>query len=163
MSISVSGDRDAIEDLKVILDDEKKFARIFKVDTAYHSRHMLPCSKAYLNSIATLDVHVDNGGRSIWFSSVLNGEDMSCRHGLLKSTYWESNMISSVLFEKAITNAYSVHGSFDLAIELGPHFALKGPALQTIQEILGGGLPYIGFFRCNVSAVEFVAEGLGKV
>ncbi len=163
VSVTVSGDRDAIEDLKVILDDEKKFARLLKVDKAYHSHHMLPCSEAYLNSMAALDMHVDNGGRSTWFSSVLNGEDMSGRHELLKGTYWDRNMISPVLFEKAITNAYTVLGPFDCALEVGPHPALKGPALQTIQEISGSELPYTGLFRRNASAVESVAEGLGYV
>lgn len=163
VSVTLSGDQDAIEELKVILDDEKKFARLLKVDKAYHSHHMLPCSEAYLNSMAALNIHVDNGGQSIWFSSVLNGEDMSGRHELLKGTYWDSNMISPVLLEKAITNAYTVLGPFDCALEVGPHPALKGPALQTIQEISGSELPYTGLFRRDASAVESVAEGLGYV
>lgn len=163
VSVTVSGDRDAIEELKVILDDEKKFVRLLKVDKAYHSHHMLPCSEAYLNSMAALNMHVDNGGRSTWFSSVLNGEDMSGRHELLKGTYWDSNMLSPVLFEKAITNAYAVFGPFDCALEVGPHPALKGPALQTIQEMSGSELPYTGLFRRNASAVVSVAEGLGYV
>lgn len=163
VSVTVSGDWDAIEELKVILDDEKKFARLLKVDKAYHSHHMLPCSDAYLNSMAAMATHVGNGARSKWFSSVLNGEDMSGRHELLKGTYWNSNMISPVLFEKAITNAYNVLGPFDCALEVGPHPALKGPALQTIQEISGSELPYTGLFRRNTSAVESVAEGLGYI
>jgi acyl transferase domain-containing protein len=163
VSVTVSGDRDAIEELKLILDDEKKFARLLKVDKAYHSHHMLPCSEAYLNSMAALDIHADDGGRSTWFSSVLNGEDMSGRHELLKGMYWDSNMISPVLFEKAVTNAYSVLGPFDCTLEVGPHPALKGPTLQTIQEISGSELPYTGLFRRNTSAVESVAEGLGYV
>lgn len=162
-SVTVSGDSDAIDEMKVILDDEKKFVRLLKVDKAYHSHHMLPCSEAYLNSMAALDIHVNNGGRSTWFSSVLNGEDMSGRHELLKGTYWSSNMISPVLFEKAITTAYTVLGPFDCALEVGPHPALKGPVLQTIQEISGSELPYTGLFRRNASAVESVAEGLGYV
>lgn len=163
VSLTVSGDRDAIEELKIIFDDEKKFARLLKVDKAYHSHHMLPCSETYLSSMAALNMHVHKGGRSTWFSSVLNGEDMSGRHDLLNGTYWDSNMTSPVLFEKAITNAYTALGPFDCALEVGPHPALKGPALQTIQEISSGVLPYTGLFRRNSSAVESVAEGLGYV
>ena len=163
VSVTVSGDQDAIEEMKVILDDEKKFTRLLKVDKAYHSHHMLPCSDAYLNSMAALDIHVDNGARSTWFSSVLNGEDMSSRHESLKGTYWDSNMISPVLFEKAITKAYNALGPFDCVLEVGPHPALKGPALQTIQEISGSEPPYTGLFRRNTSAVESVAEGLGYI
>ena len=163
VSVTLSGDRDAIEELKVILDDEKKFARILKVDKAYHSHHMLSCSEEYLNSMTALNIRVDNGGRSTWFSSVHNGENMSGRQELLKGTYWDSNMTSSVLFEKAITNAYTALGPFDCALEVGPHPALKGPTLQIIQEISGSELPYTGLFRRNASAVESVAEGLGYV
>lgn len=163
VSVTMSGDRDAIEELKVILDDEKKFARILKVDKAYHSHHMLPCSQAYHNSMAALNMHVGNGGRCTWFSSVLNGENMSDRQELLRGTYWDSNMINPVLFEKAITKAYTVLGPFDCALEVGPHPALKGPTLQTIQEISGTELPYTGLLRRDALAVESIAEGLGYV
>ena len=50
-------------------------------------------------------------------------------------------MIRPVQFEKAITNACTVLGPFDCALEVGPHPTLKGPALQTIQEISGTELP----------------------
>ncbi|KAK0506975.1 hypothetical protein JMJ35_010675 [Cladonia borealis] len=130
---------------------------------AYHSYHMLPCSEAYLNSMAELDVYVDNGGRSTWFSSVLNGEDMSGRQKLLKGTYCDSNMIRPVQFEKAITNACTVLGPFDCALEVGPHPTLKGPALQTIQEVSGTELPYTGLFHRSASAIESVAEGFGYI
>jgi hybrid polyketide synthase/nonribosomal peptide synthetase ACE1 len=37
---TLSGDADAIEEVKVILDEKAIFARILKADTAYHSHHM---------------------------------------------------------------------------------------------------------------------------
>lgn len=83
ISLTVSGDRDAIDELKIILVDEKNFSRDLRVDKAYHSHHMLPCSEAHLNSLAALDMHVDNGGQFTLFSSVLDGEDMSGRQMLL--------------------------------------------------------------------------------
>lgn len=39
-SLTLSGDEDAIEELKVILEDEQKFARRLVVEKAYHSHHM---------------------------------------------------------------------------------------------------------------------------
>lgn len=41
-SLTFSGDEDAIEELKVILEDEQKFARLLVVEKAYHSHHMEP-------------------------------------------------------------------------------------------------------------------------
>ena len=132
ISVTVSGDRDAIDELKIILDDEKKFSRVLRVDKAYHSHYMLPCSEAYLNSLAALDMHVDNGRQFTWVSSVLDVEGMSGRQMLLRGKYWDSNMIRPVLFQKAIANACTVVDPFDCALEVGPHPTLKGPTLQII-------------------------------
>lgn len=41
-SVTITGDHDAIDEAKLELDEHKKFARVLKVDTAYHSHHMLP-------------------------------------------------------------------------------------------------------------------------
>ncbi|KAI6777524.1 hybrid NRPS/PKS enzyme, partial [Emericellopsis cladophorae] len=43
-SVTISGDVDAIHELQLVLDDERTFNRVLKVDKAYHSRHMLPCA-----------------------------------------------------------------------------------------------------------------------
>nr|ANM86563.1 putative type I PKS [Cladonia uncialis subsp. uncialis] len=163
ISLTVSGDRDAIDELKIILVDEKNFSRVLRVDEAYHSHHMLPCSEACLNSLAALDMHVDNGGQFTWFSSVLDIEDMSGRQMLLRGKYWDSNMIRPVLIGKAIANACTVVGPFDCALEVGPHPTLNGPALQIIQQVSGSEIPYTGLFHRNASAVESVAEGLAYI
>ena len=163
VGVTLAGDKDAIEEMKVVFEDEKKFARLLKVDKAYHSHHMLPCSEAYLKSLAALDVQSHQGGRSTWFSSVFGGEDMSGKHELLKGTYWNSNLVSPVLFQQAVKSACDATGQFDLAIEVGPHPALKGPVLQTIQDVSSQELPYTGVFHRGVSAVESVADGLGYI
>ncbi|KAJ3504570.1 hypothetical protein NM208_g16319 [Fusarium decemcellulare] len=46
-SVTISGDTDAIAHAKKVFDEEKKFARLLKVEKAYHSHHMLPCGDAY--------------------------------------------------------------------------------------------------------------------
>ncbi|RYP69906.1 hypothetical protein DL769_005147 [Monosporascus sp. CRB-8-3] len=90
-SVTLSGDRDAIEELKIIFEDEEKFTRILKVVMAYHSHHMAACSDAYLESLAGLDIQVGRGRHSVWFSSV-DGGDISGKSELLKGRYWDSNM-----------------------------------------------------------------------
>ena len=163
VSITLSGDQDAIEEIKVIFDDERILTRILKVDKAYHSHHMFPCSVPYLKSLASLRMQVSYSGRCIWISSVFGGEMMSERQEILKETYWDNNMVRPVLFQQAIEGAYTTNGPFDLAIELGPHPALKGPALQTVQEVSGQELPYTSLFYRGISAVESVADGLGYI
>ena len=60
---------------KAIFDEEKRFARLLKVDTAYHSHHMLPCGDAYLASIRVAGVTVGPGNPACaWYSSVIPGQ-----------------------------------------------------------------------------------------
>lgn len=161
-SVTLSGDLDAIEAAKEILDDEKKFARLLKVDKAYHSHHMIPCSDAYRKSLADCEIKVLRPARNspTWLSSVY-GEDITNYRRDLASEYWISNMANPVLFLQAIEFAAAEEGPFDAAIEVGPHPALKGPALQVLQEFLGESIPYTGVLSRGKDDKEAFAEGLG--
>ncbi|KAI1467236.1 uncharacterized protein F4812DRAFT_465308 [Daldinia caldariorum] len=158
-SVTLSGDQDAIKELEIIFRDEKKPTRILRVDTAYHSHHMEACSAKYLDAITALDVEVGPGGRSVWFSSVYGTEIDT--NDLLKGPYWDRNMVRPVLFMQAIDSACAFMGSVDLTIELGPHPALKSPALQTIQGKTSLKVPYTGLFHRGISAITSFADGLG--
>jgi acyl transferase domain-containing protein len=158
-SVTVSGDVDAIAELQVILDDENKFNRRLKVDKAYHSKHMLPCYEPYIASLKECGINVKTvDGTCTWYSSVYNGPvDASMD---LAGTYWAENMTQPVLFAEALTTALQQH-SFDLALEIGAHPALKGPATQTIQAVLQKDIPYTGILARGTSALETSATGLG--
>lgn len=52
-SVTLSGDVDAVTEAKQHYDKEKTFARLLKVDTAYHSHHMIPCSEPYVEALNT--------------------------------------------------------------------------------------------------------------
>ncbi|CAI4215820.1 unnamed protein product [Parascedosporium putredinis] len=139
-SLTLSGDSNAIELAQKILEDEKKFARLLKVDKAYHSHHMLPCAApVYGEDIETIGL------------STLSGE------------YWSRNMVNQVKFSQALEYAISASGPIDLAIEVGPHPALKSPALQTFKAVTYGEVPYVGTLRRGADDVEALAEGLGSV
>ncbi|KAL1882812.1 putative PKS/NRPS-like protein biosynthetic cluster [Diaporthe australafricana] len=162
VSVTLSGDHDAVQKLKVILEDEHKFARMVKVDKAYHSHHMEPCTATYLASLAELDLEIGNGDRSIWFSSVLAGEIQSKHRDSIKGSYWNSNMANPVLFHQAVAGAVNHIGHPDLVVEIGPHPALKGPVLQTIQDLYPGKETLnTGFFQRGVPAIQSIAEGMG--
>jgi acyl transferase domain-containing protein len=159
-SVTLSGNQDAIEELEVIFMDERKFTRLLKVDKAYHSCHMEACSARYLDSLAALKVHIGSGGGARWFSSVYDGSEMG-KDDLLKGPYWDSNMVNPVLFMQAVDHACASMKSLDLIIEFGPHPALKGPTLQTIQDRLLRSVPYTGLFQRGISAFASLADGLG--
>ncbi|KAI1638954.1 polyketide synthase-like protein [Biscogniauxia mediterranea] len=163
-SLTISGDADVIEELGVVLKDEKKFVRRLKVDKAYHSHHMIPCSADYLASLEQLDIPVlpySENAKCTWISTAYE-KDIATMTETLKGPYWDANMRNPVLFMQGIKRAYA-NGPFDLAIEVGPHPALKGPVLQTIQEISGHDIPYTGLLQRGRNDVEAVVDGLGYI
>ncbi|GKT82135.1 polyketide synthase [Colletotrichum tofieldiae] len=158
-SVTISGDEDAINEYKVILDDEKRFNRKLRVDKAYHSNHLVHCAAPYVNAILAAGVKaVEPTSKCLWVSSVY------CRPVTpdmdLGDQYWAVNMIRPVLFHQALKVALETD-DYDLVVEVGPHAALKGPASQTIQEVLGKALPYQGLLTRGTDAIDSTASCLG--
>jgi hybrid polyketide synthase/nonribosomal peptide synthetase ACE1 len=162
-SVTLSGDADAIQEAKVVFDEEKKFSRLLKVDTAYHSHHMLRCSDAYMRSLQACNIQIQKPNSAcVWISSVY-GEAVPDIRDDLTCQYWNNNMVRPVLFSQAIECAIGEKGPFDAAVEVGPHPALKGPATQTIQEMSGENIHYTGVLSRDKDDVEAFAEGLGYI
>ena len=72
-SVTLSGDADAVLLAKKVFDEEKKFARLLKVDKAYHSHHMFPCGEPYIQSLRACGIRVNRGQSKTpcsWYSSV---------------------------------------------------------------------------------------------
>ncbi|SCV25931.1 unnamed protein product [Fusarium fujikuroi] len=161
-SLTLSGDEDAIDETVEILKGQSKFARRLKVDKAYHSAHMQSCAESYLQSLQKCDMQSlePTSHRPQWFSSV--SEDVTMTSALCDSEYWVRNMTQPVLFSDAITSAVDNIGSFDLAIEVGPHPALKGPTVDNLTEN-GVVLPYTGLLARGKDDVEQLSSALGFV
>ncbi|CAG8974765.1 hypothetical protein HYALB_00000377 [Hymenoscyphus albidus] len=159
-SVTISGDEDAIAELQEILEDEKKFNRLLKVDKAYHSNHMLPCFSPYVASLQRCGVKAQTPSESCtWVSSVYEMQvDSSLQ---LSSTYWAENMTRPVLFSQALSKALKDGAEPDIILEIGPHPALKGPATTTISDVLEKELPYSGILSRGTDAVEASSNGFG--
>lgn len=162
-SITLSGDADAIQQAKDILDDEKKFARLLAVDKAYHSHHMIPCSDAYERALNLCQIEIRKPSNSCtWYSSV-DTTPVTASRTDLAANYWVANMLQPVKFRHAVELACNSIGAFDMAIEVGPHPALKGPATQTIGEVLDTPVTYTTLLKRGVSATEAFASGLADL
>ncbi|EPS29303.1 hypothetical protein PDE_04252 [Penicillium oxalicum 114-2] len=163
-SVTLSGDSDAIEEAKEIFEDEKKFARLLKVDKAYHSHHMLPCAAPYISAMQRCGLKIQAGTarKTAWISSVYvqNIDDVTDN---LSDIYWSNNMTNAVMFSQAVSHAIAAHGPFDMGLEIGPHPALKGPALQTIQDISGSSIPYSGLLSRGKCDRRSFAAALGAL
>lgn len=163
-SITLSGDLDAINQAKEVLDDEAKFARILKVDKAYHSHHMLPCARPYVQALlscnagATISSHDMSAA---WLSSVHAGKHMKATDAT--ASYWKDNLVSPVMFSQAVEAALEDSGPFDIILEVGPHPALKGPCLSTLQASTGHELPYTGCLERGSNDIDSFGACLGYV
>jgi hybrid polyketide synthase/nonribosomal peptide synthetase ACE1 len=174
-SMTLSGDADAIQDALEIMQDEQKFARLLRVDKAYHSHHMLRCSEAYVDALRNCGIRTripnpnplaDNhdGRFPTWISSVTADHASKTDSSLsFADTYWGANMARPVLFAPAIEHAVGACGPFDMALEIGPHPALKRPSSDTIQAALGRAIPITGTLHRNTHDVEAVAAALGAL
>ncbi|TVY94480.1 Polyketide synthase-nonribosomal peptide synthetase [Lachnellula willkommii] len=160
-SVTISGDEDAIAELEMVLEDDKIFYRRLRVDSAYHSPHMLPCYDPYIASLRRCGVVPQTPGpnNATWFSSLYDGMLGSEMAGL-GDMYWAENMTRPVLFSQAVGRAFASQPC-DLVVEVGPHPALKGPVRQVIQHDLGREVPYHGTLTRESNAVEAMSSVLG--
>ncbi|KAL8679555.1 MAG: hypothetical protein Q9186_004175 [Xanthomendoza sp. 1 TL-2023] len=164
-SITLSGDVDAIILAKKIFDEEKKFARMLKVDTAYHSHHMVPCGDPYIRSLRTCGIGINHTATTpcSWFSSVTPSDKAMVPGEELQTSYWRDNMTNAVLFAEAIKNAVASDQQLTLALEVGPHPALRGPALQNISDERSAAFPYCGTLNRGTNDVQALSDALGFV
>ncbi|KAE8150730.1 hypothetical protein BDV25DRAFT_139560 [Aspergillus avenaceus] len=166
-SVTMSGDTDAVDLVEAIMQDESKFARKLRVDTAYHSFHMRVCSEPYVKSLSDCGIQVTKPAPDAcpWYSSVVedNGRVTMDMATALKTTYWRDNMLQPVLFSQAVQSALASSGAPGVAIEVGPHPALKGPASLTIEEFIGSEISYFGTLARGKNDALAMATMLGSV
>ncbi|KAK5991435.1 Hybrid PKS-NRPS synthetase lepA [Cladobotryum mycophilum] len=164
-TVTLSGDADAIGEAKEIFDKQGTFARQLKVDSAYHSHHMIPCGGPYLESLKACNIQIQPPKEGvIWISSVTGDVDpLYSDMESLKGPYWVDNMLNAVLFSQAVETSLWNGGPFDLAIEVGPHPALKGPVSQTMKSILGKDVPYTSVMKRGTSDVEVASSAVGLI
>ncbi|KAI9711036.1 MAG: polyketide synthase [Bogoriella megaspora] len=137
-STTISGDTDAVSELKIALDSDHVFARKLKVDTAYHSHHMKLVSHDYLERLEILKTSCANPGTS--FFSTVTGEG---KVDGFSASYWVENLVSPVQFAGALQTLCEKTGDTPLnLIEVGPHKALAGPIRQTLANMQAEGVSY---------------------
>ncbi|KAL4914772.1 hypothetical protein BDW62DRAFT_219851 [Aspergillus aurantiobrunneus] len=160
-SVTISGDEDAIDEFKLILDDENKFNRKLRVDRAYHSNHVSRRLADYVALVRAAGIQAlePGPGAPLWISSVYGREATSDMN--FNDEYWAASVARSVQFYQTLKIALE-GDEYQVAVEVGPHPALKGPASQTIQE-LGKAIPYYGVLSRGGDATVSLASSLGSL
>lgn len=134
-SMTLSGDEDAIIQLKESLTARKIFARQLQVAQAFHSHHMIPLAPAYEKALSTCEGFAPQQAKIRMFSSVTARLADPDKMG---AGYWTANMTGTVRFSDALTGILlddEEEKNVDILVEIGPHPALKGPSRQVVQSL----------------------------
>ena len=137
-SLTLSGDAEAVKEVKEVLEGANKFARVLATGgNAYHSHHMRELGERYEQEMNETASRVPSRGSSTtrkncvafpatFFSSVYGRKYPTATLG---SRYWRKNLESPVLFHEAISEMVTVMRP-EVLIEIGPHSALMAPLRQ---------------------------------
>ncbi|KAL4815077.1 ketoacyl-synt-domain-containing protein [Aspergillus spinulosporus] len=166
-SVTLSGDRDAVDELAWLLSSLGQAVHRLHVDTAYHSHHMLPAAEVYRRALKACKIQAKKPRSTVrWLSTVHPGVDLSTAREAQATEYWVANMLESVSFSQAVATALqqSPETKYSCAIEIGPHPMLRGP----VNQILEGmprlrDLPYLGLARRATSGMESFAAAIGEI
>ncbi|TQV91937.1 polyketide synthase [Cordyceps javanica] len=163
-SITLSGDKDAILEIKEKLDERKVFARLLQVEQAFHSHHMLPLAPGFQQALAATPGFSPRPASIPMFSSV-TARDSSSK--TMDGVYWSDNMTGRVRFSDAVTGMVLGEDdqlAVDVLVEIGPHPALKGPTKQTIKSLgIDVDMPYLGSLDRKVPAYESLLGCAGQL
>lgn len=150
-SVTLSGDVEAVEELQPILTEKSIFNRQLKVGVAYHSAHLEPVAREYLDLIK--NIHPSATATATFYSSLLG---RVAEPSELTPDYWVQNLTSPVRFSDALSAMAKETGSkvIDHLVELGPHSALQGPIRDTLATIdaAKGKLQYVSVLARNQDA-----------
>ena len=134
-SITLSGDKAALEDLRTTFSSQNIFCRLLQVDIAYHSPQMLSVAEDYRDSLADV-IPMDNSQTQ--FYSTVYGHQIPITQ--LTADYWVTNLCSPVQFVAALDDMLYANTEkrrlksktqvIGTLLEIGPHSALGGPIKQ---------------------------------
>ncbi|CAO1600411.1 hypothetical protein XANCAGTX0491_004101 [Xanthoria calcicola] len=161
-TMTLSGDEDAIVELKEKLVDRKVFARQLQVAQAFHSHHMYPLAPGYQKALNAHPAFKAQTAKLRLFSSVTA---RTADPGHMGASYWAKNMTDTVKFSDALTGMVldDMDGqNVDLLVEIGPHPALKGPSRQVLQS-LKLDIPYLASLTRGVPDYEGLLALAGQL
>ncbi|KAI1407920.1 hypothetical protein F5Y13DRAFT_205598 [Hypoxylon sp. FL1857] len=145
ISVTLSGDVQAIEEVSVELEKDGIFNRLLHTGgNAYHSHHMAALGNDYVDMLSNgveyiKDIGLIDEAKRYplvqWISSVKPHKALTRRD--VTAGYWRANLESPVRFTDAITEMMSLgnDATVDVLVEIGPHPALKSPLGQILKSI----------------------------
>jgi acyl transferase domain-containing protein len=153
-SVTIAGDESAVQKVLELANNDKVFARRLKVETGYHSHHMIPIAESYRQALRTALCSGDNAKDEelqVVFSSPVTGGRVTRAKQLSDPEHWVGSLLQPVEFVKSFTDMVVGHvgdnkSNVDIVLEVGPHTALGGPVKEilALPEFEGLTVPYMG-------------------
>ncbi|PKX95405.1 non-reducing polyketide synthase pyr2 [Aspergillus novofumigatus IBT 16806] len=165
-SVTLSGDREAIDELVWLLSSLGQAVHPLHVDTAYHSHHMHLSAEVYRRALEACKIQPRKPSCPVrWFSTAYPGVDLSVTRDDQASDYWVANMLKSVSFSQAVAVALQSPGTkYDCVIEVGPHPVMRGPVSQILEDMSRPtDLPYLCLAKRAKSGLQSFAAAIGEL
>lgn len=162
-TVVLSGDEEAIDEVAGFFQSRRVLAQKVKVDTAYHSHHMLLCAEQYAAALEGLKVEAPSDSHPVWYSSTKPSVKMTSQN--LTSRYWAENMTDPVRFFEAVAHALDNEGAPELVLEFGPHPALSSAFANSFKNITGMQKtpPYHGLLSRGHDDIQQLSSALGDI
>jgi acyl transferase domain-containing protein len=158
ISVTLSGNEEAIEEVEVICKVSSIFARRLKVQQAYHSPQMEVAAPSYLEAIKDVTAKSSTQGCKMYSSVTGQFIDGSA----LGPSYWVQNMVSPVRFFGAVNSLlgrstdeeFDADIGIDCLLEIGPHSTLQGPLSQILKFHSIKNLPYLSMLQRHKDGIQ---------
>lgn len=163
-AVVLSGDEEAIEEVAAFFRSRRKVVQRLKVDTAYHSHHMLPYAEPYTAALEGLKIRISTDTCPAWYSSSLLPSVKMVEQNLT-SRYWATNMTSPVHFFETVAYILEAEGAPDIVLEFGPHPALRTAFTSSFKNVTGNQNtpPYLGLLSRGQDDVHQLSSTLGDI
>ncbi|KAI1173654.1 hypothetical protein F4777DRAFT_589726 [Nemania sp. FL0916] len=166
-SVTLSGDPVT---LKAVTSQIKKnnpgvLVSFLKVNTAYHSEHMVDLGEEYYRVMK--DAGVVGFQPLIPFFSSVKGEILTSEapsDDLFGPRYWQLNLESPVLFSSAVSSLlqHETGLSSPVFLEIGPHAALAGPIRQILSS-KSTTAPHVATLMRQQNSCQSFLNAIGKL
>jgi acyl transferase domain-containing protein len=159
-SVTLSGDRAAIEKLKEAADSKEVFARVLKTGgRAYHSHHMTEAASKYLECLQNESITGEAVLAKIPMFSTVQAKPIE----ETPDSYWVSNLNSPVLFNQGVQCMLKEMPEINLLIEVGPHAALNGPLRQICRDIGKPSMNYLPTLKRGANDSDQILQLVGNL
>ena len=163
-SFTLSGDADAIEEIKEHLEASSIFCRKLRTNgIAYHSHHMGSAASEYRKLLESRKCCNNTmpwkNRRSRMLSTVSkNGEEEDIRG----SNYWAANLERPVFFEDGMRRMREEFPDVNTIVEIGPHPALAG-AIRDVASSLQKPLSHLPTLKREQNDVDQMLTLAGEL